>query len=82
VQFYLLIDFIFNFFSYSCKDDTNLGSISKFSGSSGILEPEFSGTRIVGFFFMQISGSNFENPKFIIPKISDPKFSANPNDQP
>jgi len=31
---------------------------------------------------MQISGSNFENPKFLIPEMLDPKFSINPNAHP
>jgi len=32
-------------------------------------------------FFKQISGSNFENPKFLKPELPDPKFSGYPNAQ-
>ena len=39
--------------------------------------PELSGSS----FFKQISGSNFENPKFLKPEIPDPKFSGYPNAQ-
>jgi len=39
--------------------------------------PELSGSS----FFKQISGSNFENPKFLKPELPDPKFSGYPNAQ-
>jgi hypothetical protein len=84
--FITIDNFCFKFLFDSCKDDTNFAS--NLTDSRVVREnpnpnpnfrvPELSGSS----FFRQISGSNFENPKFLKTELLNPKFSGYLNAHP